>query len=140
MARYRLNFEAQQRGECEFLVAWLGNAPAGSVCLLGASKYESVRTLLGAFPEMNALGAFPQRQGTGTAIIRYSEDGARRRGETRMGLAVELGNEGALRLYRRLGYCDWGNGLVVDEWVELDDHGTPTIAHADECYYLIKDL
>ena len=91
-----------------YLLAWRGAELAGRCTLLTASKYHQVRQMLGIFPEMNALEARPQGQGTGMKIIACAEKIARTRGATLTGLAVEVSNQGARRLYARLGYRDWG--------------------------------
>jgi len=92
------------------------------------------------FPEMNALEADPAGQGTGTAIIEAAEALSASRGARRIGLAVEIDNDGARRLYERLGYTDWGHGRVIDRWTERGDNGEPIEEHADECFYLTKLL
>ena len=74
--------------------------------MLAASKYEKVRQRLGAFPEINALEARPPGQGTGTAIMACAEQTARALGAAMIGLAVDVSNHGARRLYQRLGYHD----------------------------------
>jgi hypothetical protein len=67
----------QEAGQATCLLAWRGDQPAGRRTLLAASRYEKVRQMLGAFPEMNALEARPPGQGTGTAIITCAEQTAR---------------------------------------------------------------
>ena len=47
----------QEAGQAMYLLAWRGGELAGRCTVLTASKYEKVRHLLGAFPEMNALEA-----------------------------------------------------------------------------------
>ena len=47
------------------------------------------------------------------------------------GLGVAVSNDGAHRLYQRLGYKDWGHGLVVDHWDETDSAGTVLKTNAD---------
>jgi hypothetical protein len=46
----------QEAGRATYLLAWRGGELAGRCTVLAASKYEKVRQLLGAFPEMNARG------------------------------------------------------------------------------------
>lgn len=46
-----------------YLVAWRAGGLAGRCTVLTASKYDKVRRLLGAFPEMNALEARATRTG-----------------------------------------------------------------------------
>jgi ribosomal protein S18 acetylase RimI-like enzyme len=130
----------QVRGEAAQLLAWQDQQVVGWVTLLVRSKYDEVRELLGDFPEMNALAARPPGRGIGTALIRSAEDAARESGAGLIGLAVGEDNEGAVRLYDRLGYTDWGHGPVVDRWTEYDDAGHVVQQHASPCAYLVKPL
>jgi ribosomal protein S18 acetylase RimI-like enzyme len=130
----------QERGESVQLLAWRQRQLVGWVTLLLRSKYGDVRDRLGDFPEMNALAARPQGQGIGTALIRSAEQAAREMGAVRIGLAVGADNDGAVRLYDRLGYADWGHGPVVDRWTAYDDAGAVVHQHASLCAYLIKPL
>jgi GNAT superfamily N-acetyltransferase len=130
----------REAGQAIYLVAWRGSELAGRCTVLTASKYDEVRRLLGAFPEMNALEARPPGQGTGTKIVACAEHRARERGAVMIGLAVAVSNDGAHRLYQRLGYGDWGHGLVVDHWDETDYAGTVLTTNADPCYYLTKSI
>lgn len=133
-------FGMQEAGQATYLLAWHGEELAGRCTVLAASKYEKVRQLLGVFPEMNALEARPPGQGTGTAIITCAEQTARRLGASMIGLAVDVSNHGARRLYQRLGYHDWGHGLVIDHWDETDPAGTVLKTNADPCHYLTKPI
>lgn len=130
----------QEAGQAIYLVARRGGELADRCTVLTASKYDEVRRLLGAFPEMNALEARPPGQGTGTKIVACAEHRARERGAVMIGLAVAVSNDGAHRLYQRLGYGDWGHGLVVDHWDETDYAGTVLTTNADPCYYLTKSI
>jgi GNAT superfamily N-acetyltransferase len=131
---------SQLRQEAVYLLAWRGTQVAGRVTLLLRSRYPEVRSVLGEGAEMNALEARPQGQGIGTALIRASEQEAERRAAPILGLAVEVQNNRARRLYERLGYVLWGHGLVIDRWTERDDNGMVVKEHADECFYLTKPL
>jgi GNAT superfamily N-acetyltransferase len=86
--------------------------------------------------EMNALEAGPQGQGIGTALILAGEQEARRRAAPIPGLAVEVQNQGAGRLYERLGRSRREPGLVIDRSTQSDDQGNIVREHADECFIL----
>jgi len=49
-------------------------------------------------------------------------------------------DSGGRRLYERLGYAHWGHGRVIDRWTQRNDHGDVVIEHADECFYLTKQI
>ena len=49
-------------------------------------------------------------------------------------------NDGAHRLCQRLGYDDWGHGLVVDHWDETDSAGTVMKTNAGPCHYLTQSI
>ena len=124
-----------------FLVAWRDDVLAGRTSLTWWSKYDEVRAAFGDVPEINGLDAWPQNQGTGSLIVAECERVARvDRGAEMIGLAVELGNPNAKRLYERLGFVDWGRGEVIDEWEELDDDGNLAVLHRPSCNYLVHDL
>jgi GNAT superfamily N-acetyltransferase len=130
----------QEAGEATYLLAWRGDELAGRGTVLAVSRYDGVRQVLGGFPEMNALEARPPGQGAGTALIAGAEQTARASGAAMIGLAVEVSNHGAHRLYQRLGYRDWGHGLVTDYWDETAPDGTVRNTHADPCHYLTKPM
>lgn len=132
-------FEAQERGESALLIAWDENDEIrGRVRLYWQSKYPEVTKDLGPFPEINALDAWPTGTGVGSQIIEACERISRERGFDRIGIAVELANEAALRLYERVGFEHWGR--VIDEWAEYDDDGRVDTWHQDPAYYLSKML
>ncbi len=130
----------QGAGLATYLVVWRGDEAAGRCTVLAASKYDKVRQLVGAFPEMNALEARPRGQGTGTKLIGCAERTAKERGAAMIGLAVAVSNDGAHRLYQRLRYHDWGHGLVPDRWDETDSAGRVLRTNADPCHYLTKPI
>ncbi len=140
MRHHEERWESQQRQEAVYLLAWRGAELVGSVTLLLRSKYEVVRRVIEDAAEMNALEARPQGQGIGTAIIQAAELEGARRGAPIIGLAVEVQNDGARRLYERLGYAHWGHGRVIDRWTQRNDHSDVVIEHADECFYLTKQI
>jgi GNAT superfamily N-acetyltransferase len=108
----------QEQGAGLYLIAIDGETYRGEAVLRFWSKYSEVRARFGDFPEINGLSAIPQRTGVGTLLIEAAEKVSRERGATRVGMAVSVQNKDAHRLYLRLGYLDWGDGEVVDEWTE----------------------
>ncbi|HUR77569.1 MAG TPA: GNAT family N-acetyltransferase [Acidimicrobiales bacterium] len=134
----RERFAAQERGDCALLVAWDGDVIHGRVRLRWYSKYVEIIDEFGEFPEINALDAWPTGEGVGTQIVEACERIASARGETQVGIGVEVSNTAARRLYERLGYRYWGD--VIDEWGEVDAEGNVTFMHHDPAAYLIKTI
>lgn len=133
-------WQLQQRGEAAYLLAWSDRSVVGRCTVYMKSKYELVRKELGIFPEVNALEARVQNLGIGSALLAAAEDLAIGDGVTRIGLACEGANTGALRLYESFGYQRWPDHVVVDLWEERDDAGNVRQQHADECLYLTKEF
>ena len=140
MAHHRERWAMQLRGEARYLLAWRAGTVVGRVTLLHESKYAPVRERLSGLVEMNALEAVPRRQGIGTALVRAAEEVALETSGRWIGLAVAPDNDGAARLYARLGYADWGHGEVVDEWSERDGAGAVVQEHRTPCRYLVRAL
>ncbi len=141
-ARHHLRerWDLQQRGEGLFLLARRDGEIVGHTMLLSQSKYAAVRAA--ADPaEINALHAYVQGQGIGTAIIRAAEEiAAGNWSRSSIGLAVGADNPGARKLYERLGYDLLDGPPVVDIWTEQDAEGNIVRSHADPCDYLLKKL
>ena len=138
LGRHRERHALQANGEGWHLLAWEGERVVGQATVTRQSKYETVRSVLGVFPEINGVAANPRGLGIGTRLIRAAEGLVSSEGATRIGLAVEHANGAARRLYERLGYEDWGHGPVVDEWAERDDDGGVVAVHRDPCAYLVR--
>lgn len=133
----RTRWQQQADGTAVFLLAHLDGAIAGHALLLRESKYAEMRTTYGV-PEVNALHAYVEGKGVGTALIAAAEAIASQWGYGGIGLAVEPNNARARRLYGRLGYAE--RAEVMDEWTEQADDGTVLRSHADPCLYLTKPL
>ena len=54
------------------------------------------------------------------------------------GLAAAVRNDGADRLYQRLGYSDWGHGLVAGHGDETGSAGTVLKTNTGPCCYLTQ--
>jgi ribosomal protein S18 acetylase RimI-like enzyme len=140
MAHHRERWSMQQANEALYLLAWRGDKVVGRVTLLYESKYAEVRATFPCLWEMNALEAMPQGRGVGTRLITAAEAEAASGEATAIGLAFEPGNRGAQRLYERLGYSDWGHGMVLDEWSERAVNGRVLDEHRTPCRYAVKFL
>jgi GNAT superfamily N-acetyltransferase len=139
MAHHRERWSMQQANEAIYLLAWHNDKVVGRVTVLCESKYVQVRARHSCHWEMNALEAVPQGHGIGTRLIAAAEAHAASGRATTIGLAFEPGNR-AQRLYERLGYSDWGHGMVLDEWNERDANGRVLVEHRTSCHYAIKTL
>jgi GNAT superfamily N-acetyltransferase len=132
----------QRAGGGVLLVAWLEDHPAGDVYLsLEPDPNQAVRRHLPGVPtlvHLEVLGPH-QRRGIGTALIHAGEDTARRLGHPRLAMGVGLDNHDARRLYERLGYTDWGHGMVEASWEEHDHSGHP-VTVSETIHMLVRDL
>jgi ribosomal protein S18 acetylase RimI-like enzyme len=136
---HRERWAQQIRGDAVYLFARRYGEVVGHAMLLRRSKYAEVQA--GPDPaEINALHAYEQGRGIGTAIIAAAEDLAAAWGCSMIGLAVGLDNTGARRLYERLGYQEWDGRQVTDRWTEKDADGRILVTHQDPCGYLVKRL
>ena len=79
----------------EYLVAWDDCEPVGHVCVEWCDP-----------PELQDLWVLPERRGggVGSALVAAVESAVAARGGGRLLLSVGIANEGAIRLYARLGY------------------------------------
>ena len=107
-----------------YLVAWEGNEPVGHAHIawhgttLGAPEIQDV------FVPEHLRG-----RGIGTELSNAAERLAHDRGYGQISISASISNEGALRLYRRLGYRDAdlepqrvaGTILIRGESVVVDD-------------------
>jgi ribosomal protein S18 acetylase RimI-like enzyme len=116
-----------------YLVAWNGAEPVGHAHLAWTG------TKLGV-PELQDVYVLPRQRGrsVGTELLRAAERTVASRGLRRISIGTSVENEGALRLYRLLGFHDAElppqrvQGVIVirGEPVEVDD----------TLIYLVKDL
>jgi ribosomal protein S18 acetylase RimI-like enzyme len=120
-------------GAQTYLIAWDGSEPVGQAHV----AWE--RTTLGV-PEIQDVFV-PEElrsRGIGTRLSRAAEELARARGYAELSISASVANDGALRLYRRLGYREAGlppqriKGTIVIR-------GTP-VEVDDTLLYLVKSL
>lgn len=91
-------FDAQERGRCLYLIAWLDGTPVGS----GEVEWSTI-------PELKNLHVSPdlRSKGIGTALIAAAEAAATV-DHTTISVGVGVDNPHARRLYERLGYTATG--------------------------------
>jgi GNAT superfamily N-acetyltransferase len=114
-------------------VAWDGSEPVGHAHVAWEETALGVPEIGDVFVPAKLRG-----RGIGTELSKAAEQLARTRGHRQIGISASIGNEGALRLYRRLGYRDAGlppkrvQGTIVVRSgpIEVDD----------TLVYLIKDI
>ena len=123
-----------RQGAGELLVAWLDGEVVGDVYLYREVHEEpELRREFPGVPLLNHLEVTPawQGRGIGTALVHACEAAARERGHDVLILGVGLDNSDAKRLYKRLGYVDWGRGPIVTRWTEPDGAGGVRYASLD---------
>jgi GNAT superfamily N-acetyltransferase len=116
-----------------YLVAWDGSEPVGHAHVAWAETTLGVPEIGDVFVPVELRG-----RGIGTELSEAAEEMARTRGHRQISISASIANEGALRLYRRLGYGDAGlppkrvQGTIMVRTgpVEVDD----------TLLYLIKDI
>ncbi|EOD67559.1 N-acetyltransferase GCN5 [Amycolatopsis vancoresmycina DSM 44592] len=132
----------QRNGLGVLFVAWLGDRPAGDVYLwLERAEEEAIRWHLpgvALLTHLEVVGDLRNR-GLGSALIHAVERYLVEEGHERVALAVRTDNVGAARLYRRLGYWDWGHGEVICYARTTLPDGRVR-SEAEFCHVLVKQL
>ncbi|MHA7239804.1 GNAT family N-acetyltransferase [Arthrobacter sp. TMS1-12-1] len=105
----------QAAGSIVYAAAWQKNQPVGTVVLDLASKYTP--ELKHLFVQEAARGA-----GVGTALCAWAEDHAAQAGFGKLHLNVGVENDGARRLYQRLGFTPAGQ-TTTTTYEYVDDAG-----------------
>jgi GNAT superfamily N-acetyltransferase len=116
-----------------YLVAWDGSEPVGHAHVAWEGTLLGVPEIGDVFVPTELRG-----RGIGTKLSGAAEQLARTRGHSRISISASIENEGALRLYRRLGYRDadlppkrvQGTIVVRAGAIEVDD----------TLLYLVKDI
>lgn len=115
-------FPRQDRQLGILLAAWRDDHPIGVIYLwLEDAEEPELREHLPGTPILTHLEIHPDHRGggAGTALIQAAERRLRMLGFKQVALAVEIDNDGAARLYKRLGYEDWPHDTI--ECLSLTD-------------------
>jgi GNAT superfamily N-acetyltransferase len=138
---HAFRYARQQEGNSVYLIAWLAEVPVGHLDLWwqAAEDCPSAQQFLTGCPELNGIAVLPEyrSRGIGTRLIRAAEQMARERGFREVCVGVEPRNTRARSLYERLGYQDWGHGVMEAHWLLPDERGTWP---AEQAMYLRKKL
>jgi GNAT superfamily N-acetyltransferase len=129
----------QDEGLGVLLIAWDDGRPVGDVYLwLEPAEEAEIREHLPGVPLLNHLEIHVDHQsrGRGTELIKAAESRLAELGHDRVALAVEVTNEGAAKLYDRLGYREWPHDVV--ECYPLSD-GAGQVG-VEVCRVLVKAL
>ncbi|WP_326833922.1 GNAT family N-acetyltransferase [Amycolatopsis rhabdoformis] len=132
----------QAEGLGVLLTAWWAGQPVGDLYLwLEAAEEREIRIRLPGVPLLMHLEVLPavRNRGVGGALVRAAEERLTERGHRRGALAVRTDNTDAARLYRRLGYRDWGHGTVVCYAENVQPDGR-TVSEAEVCHVFVKNL
>lgn len=132
----------QRKDRGVLFFAWLGPRPAGSVYLwLEEAEEPPIRRHLPGVALLTHLQVHPElrKLGVGAALVDAVEEHLIELGHERVALAVRTDNPAAARLYDRLGYEDWGQGMVTCyAQVTLPNGGILEVP--ERCHVLVKDL
>jgi GNAT superfamily N-acetyltransferase len=139
---FRDRWLRQELGNGELFVAWVGPTPVGDLYLWRElPEQPRVADQLGWTPTIQHLEVAVswRKQGIGTALLDAAQRHAANLGYGRVCLGAGVTNHGARRLYQRLGYVDWGHGLVAVVWDEPGPDGA-TVRAGETCHWLVRSL
>ncbi len=132
----------QRAGQGILLVAWHAFAAVGDVYLrLEAAEEPELRERLPEVPLLTHLEVVPEHRNRriGTRLVEEAERRLRDLGHARVALGVDLDNQRAHALYRRLGYQEWEHPPVLTTRLVHRSDGTVEEL-PDLCHILVKDL
>jgi GNAT superfamily N-acetyltransferase len=135
-------YERQKNDLGVLFIAWLGDEPVGDVYLwLEKAEEYLIRQKLPSVALLTHLEVLPafRNQGIGTKLIEAVEEHLIETGHGRIALAVRDDNENATRLYRELGYQDWGHGKVTCFPYAMNEGGD-SAATPELCHVMVKEL
>ncbi|WP_309235992.1 GNAT family N-acetyltransferase [Amycolatopsis sp. SID8362] len=137
------HFHRQQAGRGVLFAAWIKGRAAGVVYLrLEKAEEKKIDRHLKGVPQLThleVLGKYRNR-GVGRTLIKAVEQHAAELGHERITLAVRTDNDGAARLYKHLGYEDWGHHTVTCRAYPIPAKGWFPKRERETCYVLVKNI
>lgn len=141
-AYFTERFERQKNDRGMLLIAWLDGMPVGDVYLwLDPAEEEDIRKHLPGVALLTHLEVLPEfrNRGIGTKLVEAVEQYLVEKGREQVALAVREDNVKAADLYRRLGYQDWGHGMLICIAKVPGPDGCP-IDEPELCHIMVKQL
>jgi len=138
-------YEVQKKGEGVYLIAWYDHTPVGHFLLRWSGPDDAhvksyVNVKQSAYLSGGETRVAYRRKGVATVLIREAERLAKAKGCVQIGLKVgSTDNPDAKRLYKRLGYVDWGYGDFLISWEYIDLDGN-TGTESEIVTYMYKPL
>jgi GNAT superfamily N-acetyltransferase len=132
----------QTKGLGVLYTAWHGPEPVGDLYLwLEEAEEAPIREHLPGVPLLTHLEVREglRSRGIGRALVEAAEESLVKLGHDLGALAVRTDNHRAARLYRKLGYHDWGRGEVVCNAMRTASDGS-VVTEPELCRVMVKDL
>jgi GNAT superfamily N-acetyltransferase len=132
----------QTKGLGVLYTAWHGPEPVGDLYLwLEEAEEAPIREHLPGVPLLTHLEVREglRSRGIGRALVEAAEESLVKLGHDLGALAVRTDNHRAARLYRKLGYHDWGRGEVVCNAMRTAPDGS-VVTEPELCRVMVKDL
>jgi ribosomal protein S18 acetylase RimI-like enzyme len=135
-------YERQKNGLGVLFTAWLDELAVGHVYLwLEQAEEAPINQYLPGVPlltHLRVLRGYRNRR-IGTRLIAEVQDHLTQDGYWHVALAARTDNDEAIRLYQRLGYRDWGRGLVECVAVRTNPDGAVEY-ESEQCLVLLRRL
>ena len=128
----RAQFQRHLLGENVFLVADRGGFPIGQLWIDLVARARERAAVFWAFRVIEPF----QRLGIGQRLLSFGENAARRAGFETVEIGVEKTNEGAARLYERLGFEHVGEQVTEETFVGPEG----TVRHVFDQLILRKSI
>ena len=127
-------------------VAEIDGQTAGIATLM-LEGWENDQIILENFPNLPELSGLQVNEeyrglGVGTKLVKTLENEAKKLGVELIGLGVEVENEDAINLYKKLDYKIEkvaGQDYFETHWTEKNENGEPYEYNA-KCYLMLKNL
>jgi GNAT superfamily N-acetyltransferase len=135
-------YAERSRQDGAVLVAAIGRELVAAVFVATGRPAETeIVERLGPVPMLHRLNVVAgyRRREIGTRVIETAERMLRDAGHPRLAVGVDLDNDGAARLYHRLGYREWPHGILRTFREHGGEDGT-VIVTPDECRVFVKEL